>query len=327
MKTKSIVILAVASALLGALSLFAGPTPINPFTLLSDSLSSEIIFSIRLPRTLVAIAVGAALGASGAVLQGVLRNPLADPYILGISSGAALLAGSALALGVPAMLGMLGTLTIPALAFTGALGTSLLVGALGTRRGHVAPERLLLAGIGLGFLFTAMLLLMLSLSPEQGLRRAMLWLFGDLSLADFTLFPVGVIIIIIGISIALSRTRALNALMLGDEVAHSLGFTPSRERMILFIAASLMTAAAVTLGGIIGFIGLLIPHLVRFSVGADAKLVVPLAAVVGGAVLCAADTIGRSVLAPTEIPSGIITALIGAPFFLYLLRKKEVLSS
>ena len=327
MKTKSIVILAVASALLGTLSLFAGPTPINPFTLLSDSLSSEIVFSIRLPRTLVAIAVGAALGASGAVLQGVLRNPLADPYILGISSGAALLAGSALALGVPTMLGMLGTLTIPALAFIGALGTSLLVGALGTRQGHVAPERLLLAGIGLGFLFTAMLLLMLSLSPEQGLRRAMLWLFGDLSLSDFTLFPVGVIIITAGLAIALSRTRALNALMLGDEVAHSLGFTPSRERVILFIAASLMTAAAVTLGGIIGFIGLLIPHLVRFSVGADAKLVVPLAAVAGGAVLCFADTIGRSVLAPTEIPSGIITALIGAPYFLYLLRKKEVLSS
>ncbi len=318
MKKKTFIILILLSSLAVLLSLFAGPSLINPFGM--DEISSTVLFSIRLPRVVVAVLVGAALGASGAVLQGILRNPLADPYILGISSGAALLA----AFGLIVSSVIFGAFTIPLLAFIGSVVTCLVVGAMGYRSGVLHPERLLLAGIGLGFLFTAVLMLMMSLSTSQGMRRAMLWIFGDLSMADWSLIPVAALFVPIGLGLTLWRAKGLNALMLGDETAHSLGFSPTKERLILFIAVGLLTATAVSLGGIIGFIGLLVPHIVRFTTGADARVLVPMSAITGAGALALADVIGRSVISPAELPSGIVTAIIGAPYFLYLLRKKEV---
>ena len=172
-----------------------------------------------------------------------------------------------------------------------------------------------------------MLMLLISTSSHESVRRAVLWIFGDLSLADWSLIPYGLIFILAGLYIAISRAKALNALMLGDEIAHSLGFNVQKERILFFVAISLMTSASVSLGGTIGFIGLLIPHMVRFIIGADNRFVIALSALYGGVFLCLADLIGRLVLQPMEIPSGIIAALVGSPYFLYLLRKKDVLTS
>jgi iron complex transport system permease protein len=301
------------------LSTFLGPRVINPFSL--DGVEKEILFSIRLPRVVVAVLMGMALGASGAVLQGILRNPLADPYILGISSGASLSA----ALGLLSGLYSFGRFTIPLTAFIGASLASVVVGAFGWKRGGQWPERLLLAGVGLSFLFQAILMLLMSISTDEGLRRTMLWMFGDLSIADWSLIPYGVVFIFTGFFISIFRAKALNALVLGDEFAHSLGFSVYRERLLLFISIALMTAASVSLGGTIGFIGLLVPHIIRFFVGADSRVLIPASAICGGAYLCIADMIGKLIMPPMEIPSGIITAIIGAPYFLYLLRRKDVI--
>lgn len=301
-------------------ALFVGPKFINPFNF--NGIEKEILISIRLPRIIISVLMGMALGASGAVLQGILRNPLADPYILGISSGAALTA----VIGIISGFTFLGIVTIPLLAFIGALISGIFVGILGWKRGGFLPERLLLAGVGLGFLFSAALMLVMSISSDEGLRRATLWIFGDLSIADWSVIPYGFVFIVTGFVISMSRFKALNALILGDELSHSLGFSPRRERFILFISVGLMTAASVALGGVIGFIGLLIPHIGRFLIGSDSRVLIPVSALGGGMLVCVADLIAKSVLSPMELPAGIITAILGAPYFLYLLRRKDVLS-
>ncbi len=315
-----LIILILASLLIFSCALFLGPTIIFPFNL--SETERTILFQIRLPRVIVAMLMGMALGAAGAVLQGILRNPLADPYILGISSGASLTA----ALGIIGGMSFLGSFTVPVLAFIGAVITGGIVGMLGWKRGGLWPERLLLAGVGLSFLFSALLMLMMSLSTDEGLRRAMLWLFGDLSLSEWSRIPYGLIFVVVGIVVSATRAKALNALILGDEFAHSLGFSPQRERSILFLSVGLLTAASVSLGGMIGFIGLLIPHIMRFFMGGDSRMLIPASAIGGGALLCIADLVSRSVLSPMELPAGVVTAIIGAPYFLYLLRRKDVLS-
>jgi len=298
---------------------FLGPTVISPFAV--DATSREILFSIRAPRVVVAALMGMALGASGAVLQGILRNPLADPYILGISSGASLCA----VLGILGGLTFLGEFTVPVLAFIGAIVTGSIVGIMGWKRGGLWPERLLLAGVGLSFLFSSLLMLIMSISSDEGIRKAILWIFGDLSMSEWSKVPYGLAFVLAGIILSATKAKALNALILGDEFAHSLGFTPHRERFILFVAVGLLTAASVSLGGMIGFIGLLVPHIIRFFMGSDGRVLIPASALVGGVLLCVADVISRSVLPPMELPAGIITALIGSPYFLYLLRRKNVL--
>jgi iron complex transport system permease protein len=312
--------LILISVLILSTSIFLGPRIINPFKL--NGTEKEILLSIRLPRVIVAVLMGIALGASGAVLQGILRNPLADPYILGISSGAALAA----ALGLLSGTYLLGKFSIPLTAFIGASIVSIVVGAFGWKRGGLRPERLLLAGIGLSFLFYSILMLLISISSDESMRRALLWIFGDLSIADWSLIPYGFVFITTGLCISISRAKALNALMLGDELAHSLGFSVQRERLLFFASVALMTAASVSLGGTIGFIGLLIPHIVRFFIGSDNRVLIPVSAICGGAFLCLADLIGKSIMPPMEIPSGIVTAIIGSPYFLYLLRKRDVIS-
>jgi iron complex transport system permease protein len=321
MSKVKIVSLFCAALLVIFLSLLFGSHVINPFQI--TDIEKEILISIRLPRVIVAVLMGMALGASGAVLQSILKNPLADPYILGISSGAAL----SVALGIISGVYILGNFSIPLTAFIGASFISIVVGVFGWKGGKLLPERLLLAGVGLSFFLYAMLMLLISISSHEGIRRAVLWIFGDLSLADWSMIPYGAAFILLGLSVAVSRAKALNALMLGDEIAYSLGFAVHRERLLLFIAISLMTSASVALGGTIGFIGLLIPHMVRFIIGADNRFAVPLSALYGGVFLCIADLIGRSLLPPMEIPSGIITALVGSPYFLYLLRKRDVLTT
>ncbi len=315
-----IITLIFASFTILLVSLFSGPSIINPFEM--NGSEKEILLFIRFPRVIVAFLMGMALGASGAILQGILRNPLADPYILGISSGSALTA----ALGLLSGFFLTSTMSIPLMALIGATFVSFLVGALGWKQGGIWPERLLLAGVGLSFLFYALLMLLISISPGEGMRRAVLWIFGDLSIADWSLIPYGALLIVTGLFIAIYRAKALNALMLGDEFAHSLGFSVNKERLLFFISVVIMTSASVSLGGTIGFIGLLIPHISRLLIGADNRVLIFISAFGGGAFLCFADLIGRSVISPVEIPSGIVTAIIGSPYFLYLLRKRDVIN-
>lgn len=303
------------------ISIFLGPRIINPLNL--NGTDREIVISIRLPRVLVALLIGAALGTSGAILQGILRNPLADPYILGISSGASLTAALGLLLGISFM----GRFSIPVTAFVGASLVSLIVGAFGWKRGGLWPESLLLAGVGLSFLFHSILILLMSISTDEGLRRALLWIFGDLAMSDWSMIPYGSLLIITGFSISIFRAKALNALMLGDELTHSLGFSVNRERFLFFLSMVLMTSASVSLGGTIGFVGLLIPHMVRFFSGADNRYLIPLSGLFGATFLCVADLVGRTIFSPYEIPSGVITAIIGSPYFLFLLRRRDVLVS
>ncbi len=300
------------AALLISLSL--GQQTINLFNI--DPLQLKIIVELRLPRIVVALLMGASLGVAGAILQGVFRNPLADPYVLGTSSGAALAA----AFGLLATQGT-GVWLVPVLALTGALVTSAVVVSLGRDAWGVRAERLLLAGVGIGFFLSAILMLVMSLAQADGVKRALLWMAGDLAGADWSVVPVASLLMLFGFVLALARRRGLNALALGDEVAFGLGLEPGRERTLLVLAASLLTAASVALGGIVGFVGLMVPHAVRALVGADARRVLPLSAIGGGMLLCLADTVGRSVLPPLEIPAGVVTALIGAPWFLIMLRR------
>jgi len=308
--------LCAASLCIIVLSLASGPRFLNPFTL--DRETCRTLLELRLPRTAVALLMGGALGASGAILQGIFRNPLADPYILGISSGASLAASFGLMFGIS-----LFTLSVPVLAFVGAIATGAAVVVLGHGWKGLQPERLLLAGVGVGFFLSALLMLVMTLSVDDGLKRAVLWMSGDLSMVDWDLFPTGLFFILTGLILALSRSKGLNALTLGDDIAYSLGFSPTRERFFLFVAASLMTAAAVSLGGVVGFIGLVVPHVVRRHVGSDAAVVLPLSVVAGGTLLCLADAIGRTVAAPLELPAGVIAALIGSPYFIFLLGQKK----
>lgn len=308
----------IASAVFFA-SLYLGPVPISPFA--GGDMERRIIADIRLPRSIAAFLMGIGLGASGVVLQGMLRNPLADPYILGLSSGATLSA----AIGLMGGLTVFGMLTVPALAFCGAMASGLMVGLMGWRRGGLWPERLLLAGVGLGFLFSAVLSLLMSVSSNEGLRRAITWIFGDLGMVGPELLPYGAALVLAGLGVALSRAKALNSLMLGDDLAHSLGFSPRKETTVLFVAVGLMTASSVSIGGMVGFIGLLMPHVMRFFFGPDSRLLIPASALGGGALLCSADLLGRVMFRPAEIPAGIVTAIIGAPYFLYLLRRRDVI--
>lgn len=304
--------LCVLSLCIIVVSVASGARLLNPFSM--DSQTCRTLLAIRLPRTAVALLMGGALGASGAILQGIFRNPLADPYILGISSGAALAASFGLMSGIS-----LFTLSVPILAFTGAIATGAAVVILGHGWKGLQPERLLLAGVGIGFFLSALLMLVMSISVDDGLKRAILWMSGDLSMVDWELLPAGLFLILGGLGLALTRRRGLNALTLGDDIAYSLGFNPARERLFLFIAASLMTAASVAMGGVVGFIGLVVPHVVRRHVGSDAAVVLPLSVVAGGTLLCLADAIGRTVATPLELPAGVIAALIGSPYFIFLL--------
>ncbi len=314
MRKYSFVYMPLALVVVLLVSLSVGPRLINPFN--PDRLQLNILLELRLPRVIVALLMGAGLGASGAVLQGVFRNPLADPYVLGTSSGAALAA----AFGLLVFRGAT-ALTVPCLAFGGAFLTIIVVGLLGRDGWGVARERLLLAGVGVSFFLSAILMLMMSLASADGVKRALFWMAGDLASSDWTLVPAASVLMLTGFGLALSRARGLNALALGDETAFGLGLEPGRERTLLVLSASLLTAASVALGGIVGFVGLIVPHGVRSLAGADAGRVVPLSALGGGMLLCLADALGRSVLPPLEIPAGVVTALIGAPWFLVMLRR------
>lgn len=283
----------------------------------ADSLASTLL-DLRGSRALTAFVTGAALSLAGVMMQALLRNPLADPYVLGISAGAA--AGALLAL----ML-MCATWVVDAAAFAGAVIVSMLLYALARRdmRSGAAAEGgtalLLLTGVILSAACSALVTLMLSIAPESRLRTMVFWLIGDLSGAPLRLMPW--LVLAAALVFALRSARSINVLALHAEAAATLGIRVGLLRKGLFFVSALLTASAVTNAGSIGFAGLIVPHACRFAFGADHRVLIPAATLAGGGFLVLADTLARTIVAPTQLPVGVITALIGTPVFLYQLHR------
>ncbi|MEE4252589.1 MAG: iron ABC transporter permease [Desulfuromusa sp.] len=279
------------------------------------SIEQVIIWEIRLPRALLAGLVGAALSLSGVTFQAVLRNPLADPYLLGVSGGAAL--GAVIAL----TFGFQSPIIIPVAAFIGAL-TALLLVYLVAQAHTCSSHTLILSGVMVGSLAAAILLFLLWRAPSDATRQAIFWLAGNLSLANPDWLAWGWLWVLIGFLLLWSQSLNLDLLTQGEETAADLGMNVGKTRLILFALAGALTACAVSMAGLVGFVGLVIPHICRLIWGPGHRLLLPFSALLGSSFLIIADAIARSLYAPAEIPVGVVTALLGAPFFLYLLRRK-----
>ena len=278
-----------------------------------------IIFYIRLPRVILAAMTGAALAASGAVYQGIFRNPMADPYVMGTSAGASL--GATCAFMLPINIGFLSLGSVPLLAFVGSLIAVMLVYGLAKVGDRTPVLNLLLSGMIVSSILSAIVSLMMFVMPTGVLHGLAFWLMGGFSGRGWSNVAMITPYFILGLSIVLVFSRDLNALLLGDEPAMHLGIEVSKVTKALIVAASLLTACAVSSGGIIGFVGLVIPHVLRMCLGPDNRRLVPASLIFGATVMMAADALARIVIAPQELPVGIITALCGGPFFVYLLRQ------
>jgi len=313
-------LLAVAVAALFGLSLASGSMPLAPadvvaaFTSGSPSLARDVVLELRLPRALAAFAVGGLLALSGAMLQVLLRNPLADPYVLGVSGGASVAALLAIMLGLPAA-------GVDGMAALGALGACLLVFALAQGPGGWTPTRLLLTGIVVAAGAGSVVSLLLALGDETRLRGMVFWLLGDLSGARRWPWLLGLVVVAAVAGIALGRH--LNVLARGATQAATLGMNVRRLQATLFVCSSVLTGCAVSAAGSIGFVGLVTPHLARLVLGSDNRVVLPAAALLGGALLMAADLAARVLLAPRQLPVGALTALVGVPLFLALMSRQR----
>ncbi len=285
-----------------------------------DPLTQKILFELRLPRIILAILVGAALAVAGVVFQGLFRNPLADPYILGASSGAAF--GAAIALVSGSRLLLFGLGARPLFAFAGTLLTTVLVYRITGKSGRSSITTLLLAGIAVSAFISALTTLLLYFYQEE-LGRVIFWTLGGFSYTRWGEVQVVLPYLISGFALAYRYVRELNLLLLGEEKAHQLGLDVVRLQRSLLFAASLLVAAAVSVAGTIGFVGLVVPHVMRLLLGPDHRSLLPLSALAGGVFLLAADTLARMLLAPVELPVGILTSFVGGPFFLYLLRNNR----
>src|SRR5438874_5210692 len=276
-----------------------------------------ILFELRLPRILLAGAVGMCLATAGAGYQALLRNPLAEPYLLGVSNGAAV--------GTMTALVFFGAheWSRPVMAFAGALTATFVVYRLARGRAGATPERLILAGIIVTTFLSSAIVFLTTLMDATRIRSFTFWLLGDLSGTTSSLLSIALIAAGIGVVTLVLNARALNLMMLGERDAFDLGVEVRRIRLIVFIAASLLVGASVASSGSVGYVGLVVPHLVRLSVGSDNRTVIPAAALAGALFVIVADTIARTVIAPPALPVGAITALIGAPLFIYLLRKER----
>ena len=282
--------------------------------------AETILFQIRLPRVIASALVGAALASAGVLFQGMLRNPMADPYIIGTSAGAAF--GATIAMMLPISIVFLSFGLVPIAAFFGALGAVLLVYNLARVGGKTPIVSMLLAGFAISAMLTAVIFFMVALSGTPGLlENVFSFLMGSISISGWNQIIIIAPLIIGGIVAARFLASRLNALSLGEEGAAYLGINVEREKLLVLGLGSLLTAAAVSMSGLVGFVGLVVPHAVRLVLGADHRLLLPASALSGAAFIVLADLLARTLLAPREIPLGVITAIIGAPFFIYLLRR------
>ncbi len=300
-----------------------GPVPLDWRRALDPSVTTPdavILFRTRVPRVLLAAIVGGALATAGAALQALLRNPLADPHLLGVSSGAALAGVCALVLR-PLVFGH--TVVVPAAAFAGALASMWLVVRLSRVGGRLESYTLLLVGVIYNAFAGALLMFINSIVDFYQAHGVLFWLMGSLGATDYRVIGALGVYTIVGLAGLLVRARDLDCLSLGDDRAAELGVAVERARMGVFLAASLLVGAVVSVSGMIGFVGLVVPHLVRLFTGADHRLLLPASYLAGAIFLVWADTIARTALGSTEIPVGVVTALCGAPFFTYLLRRER----
>jgi iron complex transport system permease protein len=283
-----------------------------------DQSTVSIVQNLRLPRVTLAALVGAGLAASGATFQALLRNPLAEPYILGVSGGAAVGAVGAILLGFTAV-----AWAIPLAAFAGALVAILLVLRIAISVGGVMDTRvLLLSGVVVGAFFNACILLALTFSDTESFRSAMFWMMGSFSGATWRGSAILATYLLPALLLLIALARPLNLLSIGEETAAYLGISLERTKMLAFGTASLLAASAVAVSGVIGFVGLIVPHVIRIVWGNDYRFLIPASALLGASFLVATDAIARTAAAPNEIPIGVVTAFIGVPFFLWLLRRR-----
>ncbi len=326
--------LSVGLVLSIVLAVTLGPADISPVTawrigihqFWPDAVSENwlaaherIVWHIRLPRALLAVLVGATLAVVGTVLQAMVRNPLADPTILGGTSGAAAGAVSVMVLGWA----FAGIYTLSIAAFAGGLMGYGLAFLLANSSGGLSPLRLVLAGIAIGYLFAAITSMLIFISEHnQTARVALFWMLGALGGARWDQLGLPAVLLTTGLVYLLAQARSLNLLLFGDETATSMGIPPDRLRRLLFVVVALLTGTSVALAGGVGFVGLVIPHVVRIVVGSDHRKVLPLAALVGALFLLWSDVLARLVIQPRELPIGVITALVGAPVFALLLRSR-----
>ena len=316
--------LAALAALLAValvLGLAAGPSELGARQALralvdpaADASRADIVLRVRLPRVLLAALVGASLSVAGALFQALLRNPLADPFVLGVSGGAAV--GGVLALSLGG-----GAAAVPPAAFAGALLTTAVLYAVAGRRGRVSGTQLLLTGVVFNAFASAAIVFIASLAGMVEGTSLFLWLIGSLSAARAEAGPAVALFLVLGLACALPLSRQLNLLALGEESAQQLGVDIGRVQRWLLLSTSLMVGAAVSVAGLVGFVGLIVPHLLRLRLGPDHRLLVPAAALGGAILLVVCDTAARSALGGRELPVGAITALVGGPLFLYLLAR------
>lgn len=301
-------------------SLALGSVNLTPSEMLAtligegSPLHHTLVWELRLPRALAAFGTGALLALAGALMQVLLRNPLADPYVLGLSGGASVAA-------LLAMLAGVGTALVSASAFVGALVSTLIVFALAHGSGSWTPARLLLTGIVMASGWGAIITFLLAVSPVEQLPGMLYWLMGDMAYAGSPWPVLGVALLSLLVLVPLGRT--LNVLARGGLQAAALGVAVRPLEWTLYLAASLATAMAVTTAGSVGFVGLMVPHMLRLKLGADQRLILPASLLAGGALLTLADTLARTLIAPQQLPVGVITALIGVPSFLYLLHRSR----
>lgn len=316
----TLIIMLILSMAIG--SVFIPPTEV--WRVLMGVASNEtfrtILLDIRLPRTVLIALVGAALAGSGATYQGLFRNPLADPYLIGVASGAGL--GAIVAMSVKWPYTMLGLLAVPLAAFIASLLTVYLVYTFAHIGRTVPTTNLILAGVAVSSFATAITTFLMLRSTGE-VRRALSWLLGGVSLAGWDVTLAMIPYLAIGMTMLTLTGYALNLLQFGDDQAAQMGLNVRRAKFVIIIAASLVTAAAVSFAGIIGFVGLVVPHIVRIWWGVDYRRLIPLSIIGGASVLLFADVLARIVLAPQELPVGIVTALAGAPFFLWILRRAK----
>lgn len=299
--------------------LVTGDRAVTLTTRAADNLAETILLQLRLPRAILAGLVGASLGISGAIFQALFRNPMADPYIIGVSSGAAFGAAMAMAMGL--RFRILGMGMVPVSAFAGALVTLLVVYRLGKVGGRLAMLTLLLAGVAVGSFLSAMVSLLTYLSSDR-LHQIVFWLMGGFGHASWNYVLLVLPYFAGGFVLATFHARTLNCLMLGEETAQYLGVEVEKVKRVLLVTGALLAGVSVAAGGVIGFVGLVVPHMIRELGGSDHRTVVPATALGGAALVVLADAAARWLIAPTELPVGLITASCGAPFFIYLLRKR-----
>ena len=275
-----------------------------------------IIFKIRLPRIMLAGLVGFALSLGGVTFQAILRNPLADPFILGVSSGSAFGAVLAITFGLSFSIG------VPVMSFIGALLTIYLVMSLGARKMGMESSTVLLTGVIVNAFFTAIIMFFISTSADDRLHTMLFWLYGDLSQSRYTQLVIVAPFILLAAIVIYSFSKDLNIITTGDEIASQLGVDVDRTKKIGLLTVSLIMGLVVAFSGLIGFVGLIVPHLARMAFRSDHRLLIPVASIGGAVFLIAADTLARTLISPSELPVGVITAFLGAPFFLILLRKR-----